>query len=179
MVRNRVRKTMIGNTNAEVMEAAARAVVSREKSLNEAALEFSIPKTTLFRYVAKLKTSTDSTPVSFRPHYDVRRIFSDNEEKMLVEYLLTASKLHHGLAPKAARELAYQFAEANRRDMPRNWVLNMTAGEDWFYRFMKRHTELSVRAPESTSLACSMHFQQGKHVGTRASRIQEITSMTS
>jgi len=38
MVRNRVRKTTSSTTSAEVMEAAARAVVSREKSLSEAAL---------------------------------------------------------------------------------------------------------------------------------------------
>jgi len=71
------------------MEAAARAVVSREKSLHEAALEYAVRKTTLFRYVAKVKTSSDPTSVSFRPHYEVRRIFSDSEERMLLDYLLT------------------------------------------------------------------------------------------
>jgi DDE superfamily endonuclease len=98
--------------------------------------------------------------VSFLPHYDVRRIFSDSEERMLVDYLLTASKLHHGLSPKAARELAYEFAEANKKNVPRSWILNSTAGEDWLYMFMKRHAELSIRAPESTSLARSTAFNK-------------------
>jgi hypothetical protein len=53
MVRKRVRKTSIGVTSAEVMRTAAQAVVSCEKSLSEAALDYAIPKTTLFRYVTK------------------------------------------------------------------------------------------------------------------------------
>jgi len=73
MVRDRVRKTISSTTSAEVVEAAARSVVSREKSLSEAALDYKIPKTTLFRYVAKLKASTKPASVSFRPRY-IRRL---------------------------------------------------------------------------------------------------------
>jgi hypothetical protein len=160
MVRHRVRKTHIRSTTVDVMESAANDVVNSVKSLNEAALEYHVPKTTLFRYVAKLRKSSDPASVIFCPRYKSRRIFSDIEESMLVDYLLTASKLHHGLTGKASRELAFEFAQVNKKDMPRNWTLNMTAGEDWFYHFMKRHRELSIRAPQSTSLARSTSFNK-------------------
>jgi len=50
-----------------MMEAAACAVVNREKSLSQAALDYQILKTTLFQYAAELKVSTEPASVSFRP----------------------------------------------------------------------------------------------------------------
>jgi hypothetical protein len=72
MVRNRTRKTSIGSTSVDVMEPAAHDVVSCEKSLNEAALQYQV--LTLFRYVAKLRKSGDLASVSYRPHYDSSRL---------------------------------------------------------------------------------------------------------
>lgn len=161
MVRSQVRKTDIGTTSSDRMAAAASSVVSKEKSLNEAALEFGIPKTTLFRYVAKLKyTNNDASKVRFCPNYAVNRVLNDEDESMLADYLLTASKLHYGLTPKASRELAFEFAQTNNKPVPSSWVLNQTAGEDWFYGFMSRHKQLSLRAPQSTSLSRSTAFNK-------------------
>jgi hypothetical protein len=86
------------------MQHAAETVISREMALNEAAIKFGIPKTTLFRYVAKLKRrhDDDSLLVTFKANYGVRRIFSDGEESMIADYLVEASKLHHGLSVSAA-----------------------------------------------------------------------------
>jgi len=96
----------------------------------------------------------------FEPNYGVRRIFSDAHENLISDYLLEASSLHHGLSVKAARCLAFDFASANKIDMPNNWVLDQKAGEDWMYGFMARHQHLSLRKPEPISLARATGFNR-------------------
>jgi hypothetical protein len=52
--------------------------------------------------------------VTFAPSYlQGLPILTDDEESLLADYLLTASKLHHGLSPKEARLPAFEFATAN------------------------------------------------------------------
>lgn len=162
MVRNYIRKTEGSQVRPEVMQHAAESVVSREMTLNEAATTFCIPKTTLFRYVAKLRSQRggDVKPVIFEPNYGVRRIFNDAEENLLAEYLLEASRLHHGLCVGAARSLAFDFANANNKDVPNNWVLDQKAGYDWMSGFMSRHPLLSLHTPEPTSLSRATGFNQ-------------------
>jgi hypothetical protein len=76
MVRKYIRKTHIGSTSADVMKEAAVSVISREKSLYNAAQHFDIPKTTLLRYVKKLRQESTVDNVAFRPNYGVRQILS-------------------------------------------------------------------------------------------------------
>jgi len=101
MVRKRSRKTAIGTVSEDVMKAAAESVVTREKSLTSASTDFGIPKTTLFRYVIKLKKASSGEKINmkFCPNYSVRRVFSDEEEAMLANYITNASTLHYGLSP--------------------------------------------------------------------------------
>ena len=73
---------------------------------------------------------------------------------MIVEYLLKASDIYlFGLSPKECRKLAYRFATANRIEIPESWYDKQQAGPDWLTSFLKRHRQLSLRTPESTSLA--------------------------
>ena len=162
MVRNYLRKTESSRVCPEVMQHAAESVVSREMTLNDAAKTFCIPKTTLFRYVAKSRSQRggDVKPILFEPNYGVRRIFTDAEEKLIAEYLLEASRLHHGLSVGAARCLAFDFANANNKDVPSNWVLDQKAGDDCMSGFMSRHPLLSLRTPEPTSLSRATGFNQ-------------------
>lgn len=55
MVRSRPRKTTIGLTDESVMRTAVNAVLQNKKSLREAANDYSVPKSTLARYVKKCK----------------------------------------------------------------------------------------------------------------------------
>jgi hypothetical protein len=148
----------MGMTSAQTMKEAAESVVAGEKSLGAAANDYGIPKTTLFRYVVKM--AGDREVVKFSPIYKVRQVLTDDEESLLADYMLTASKLHHGLSPKEARLLAFEFASANLKNVPSSWVFNQTAGEDWFSAFMKRHGSLSLRAPEATSLSRATSFNR-------------------
>ena len=175
MVRTRKRKTAIGSVSEDVMRVAAQSVVTREKSLSGAANDFGIAKTTLFRYMLKLKQARSEgvNKLNFCPNYSVRRVFSDDEEALLSSYLLSASKLHHGLSPKATRLLDFDFAQANKKDIPNSWTCHQTAGEDWFSAFMKRHTSLSLRAPEATSLSRATSFNR-TNVGEFFDNLEQV-----
>jgi len=140
MVRNQVRKTTC-TPAALVMEVAVHAVVSREKSLSVAALTDIVsvsstglpdPKDNALPVCCEVKNIHWAHISVFSPMLWCPSHFTDEEESLLSEYLLRAAKLHHGLSPKATRELAFEFAEANQKEIPDSWVLNQTAGEDWF-----------------------------------------------
>ena len=38
----------------------------------------------------------------------------------MVEYLITSTRLHHGLSTKVAGSLAFEFAQTNNEDVPEN-----------------------------------------------------------
>lgn len=158
-MRNRSRQTTRGSVSSDRMRDAAQAVIDG-KSLCATAKDCEIPKATLSRYVRKMRQNGPHESIRFTPHYNVRQIFTETEENMLSEYLLTASKLNHGLSPKETRVLAFQFATDNDKALPNSWILNQKAGVDWLTGFMKRHDELSIRAPEATSLSRSTSFNR-------------------
>ena len=86
----------------------------------------------------------------------VYRCTRNNDRK----YLLKASDIYFGLSPKECRKLAYRFARANRIEIPKSWYDKQQSGPDWFTSFLKRHRQLSLRTPESTSLARTSSFNK-------------------
>lgn len=44
--------------------------------------------------------------------------------------------------------------------MPESWQKNKEAGSDWFGAFIKRNTNISIRAPEATSLSRATAFNK-------------------
>lgn len=89
---------MISNTSAESMKNAVRMVANEGYSLRKASKHFNIPLTTLRRYVLKYSVATDDEKLKmmYEPNYFVNQIFSKEVEKELKEYLIIASKIHHG-----------------------------------------------------------------------------------
>ena len=79
---------------------------------------------------------------------------------MIVEYLLRASDIYFRLSPKECQKLAYRFAKANSIEIPKSWYDKQQAGPDWLTSFLKRHCQLSLRTPESTSLARASSFNK-------------------
>lgn len=63
--------------------------------------------------------------------------------------------MHHDLTMLETRKLANQFGVALRIKVAENWHNNDITSRDWLYGSMQRDKSLSIRKPETTSLARS------------------------
>lgn len=68
-------------------------------------------------------------------------------------YLLKASKINFGLSIRDLRVMAYDFAVKEKIKFPAAWNEAGLAGKDWYYSFMRRHPNLSIRTPEQISMS--------------------------
>lgn len=71
-------------------------------------------------------------------------------EKELKNHILLMEERMFGLTPTEIRELAFDVAEQMQ---PGQHMFNGCAGKKWYYNFLKRNPELSLRTPELTSMA--------------------------
>lgn len=173
MVRNR-KTASPSRTTAEVMRRAVKSVLEEGKSARQVSKNLNIPRTTLLRYL-DLARSKGIEQTDYSKTNATRQVFTKEQEDMLLQYLLTASKHHHGLTPKQARDLAWQFAKTNRRVYPKTWDETECAGQDWLYGFMKRQPRLSCRKPEATSLSRGTSFNR-KNVNDYFDNLQSVMS---
>lgn len=165
MVRNYSRKTNRGGTPKDVMWRAVNSVISNHQSIRQVASEYGICHVTLYKYVKMkremMKANNDmGEELAIVGYAHNRQIFSDRQEVALEQYLKHAADIFFGLSPKEVRSLAYDCAKEYKIDIPATWIENKMAGRDWFTSFMKRHPGLSIRAPESTSLARATNFNE-------------------
>lgn len=79
-------------------------------------------------------------------------MFSPAQEVELVQYILKCMDHYYGLSITELRQLAFQFAKKLKVSYPAAWNEEMRAGRTWYYMFMKRHRELTLRMPEQTSI---------------------------
>lgn len=96
----------------------------------------------------------------FRVSIRFSKVFSAAQEKALMKYLLKSSKMYYGLTTTGVRTLAFEFASKLELPMPSKWAEHSMAGRDWFFGFMKRHPNLSLRKPQATSLARATSFNR-------------------
>ncbi|XP_063931371.1 tigger transposable element-derived protein 6-like [Zophobas morio] len=139
------------------MKNAVKDVISNHMGLREAVERNDVKFQTLARYVNKQKKSPNES-ISMKPKYDTRRIFTDEQESSLVNYVLQCSKMCYGKSTKDVRILAYELAIANNVNVPKSWKDNKKAGVDWLNAFIKRHSNISIRQPEGCSLSRATSF---------------------
>ncbi|ELT96079.1 hypothetical protein CAPTEDRAFT_120620, partial [Capitella teleta] len=154
------------------MKAAVAMVLEGADSIRNVAKDTGIAKSTLQRYVNKAKHA-QSTDIRLKPAYDNKLVFTNDEEKDLSKYLLTASKHNHGLTTCSTRKLAYEYAVRNKKNIPSSWTHKGTAGIDWFYGFMKRQDQLAIRSPEATSLSRATSFNKN-NVGNFFDNLESV-----
>lgn len=99
-----------------------------------------------------------------------QRVFTDEQESMLVEYIRKLDGIFYGLQRKELAELAFEFAEANKVAHP---FSKGQAGEQWMQNFMARHKELALRTPESTSIARARGFNR-EQVGLFFNNLKDV-----
>ena len=142
-----------GKWTAEDMERAVSAIQRGDMGTNEASRIYGVPKSTLSRHVTR-KNKIAIGEVKFHGHACA---LPDEVERDLVEHCLTLESMYFGLRIDDLRRLAFEVAEANGIEHGFNKESQM-AGKKWYYAFMRRHPELSLREPESTSMARAQGF---------------------
>ncbi|XP_017050190.1 uncharacterized protein LOC108094242 [Drosophila ficusphila] len=145
----------------EAVVEAIKQMDKNEKSIRVIAKTYNVPRATLSRYMGKLQdanidvsTASDDTMITFLKGTTItgaKPIFSDEEEQTLLKYLLHASDIYYGLSISELRALAFQYAVSIKRNYPESWDENKEASKDWYYSFMNRHPNLSLRKPEQVS----------------------------
>lgn len=163
-MRNYRRKTERGNASQDMFKRAAAILETDEKqTIRGVARDLGLCHVTLFRYLKKKKAAKEdgkpesSIIVGYRPN---RQVFNQEQEGILVKYLIKCSNIYYGLTPKDVRKLAYGCASKYKISMPESWQKNKEAGSDWFGAFIKRNTNISIRAPEATSLSRATAFNK-------------------
>lgn len=155
-MRNYTRKTARGQASLEEMHRAADLVTKNGQSIRSVAKALGICRVSLNRFIQRRNTDPNTT-FGYR---SARRVFNDEEETALNEYLTQSAQIYFGLTPKEVRRLAYECAVQYKKDMPDSWRHNKQAGADWFAAFLKRNPRLSIRTPEATSLGRATSFNK-------------------
>lgn len=153
MVHKYKRKTNQQSWEENDMRAALTAV-RQGAGINAAARLHNIPVATLFR---RLKKPVEEETAKVLGRY--RPVFSVEQEKILVKYLLEMEARLFGLTKSDLRYLAFQYADRN--NIPHSFNKEeRKAGKDWVHAFLRRNPELSLRLPEKTSAARASAFNE-------------------
>lgn len=129
----------------ETLKMAIKEIKEDKISLRKAEEKYGIPKTTLS--VQKRNSVEDVT----EPKRGKKPIFTEFQEGILVELILESFRNNFGITKLTLRRIAFDFATANGLAHKFNRETR-TAGVDWYYSFMSRHPEISLRRLKATSL---------------------------
>ena len=126
------------------MQKAAEEIRNSTLSFKAASEKYNVPKTTLFRCVKGNVTTGQKGPI--------KTTLNQNQESELVDHIIKLQVMMYGISATQIRKLAYDFV--TRNGIPHRFCNEKKiAGYDWFYGFLDRHKEISVRTAEKTSIA--------------------------
>ena len=86
-----------------------------------------------------------------------KTLFSEAQEKKLVDHLLHLEERLLGITLSDLRNVAFELAEKNKILHVFNMEKRM-AGKGWLYGFLKHHPVLALCDPEKTSMARAKRF---------------------
>lgn len=150
----------------------------RGKNLKDAAASCNLNYMSLSRYIKK-KEAFQANPEGDVPSmgYTMPTIFTEEEENILSDYLLTCAASNYGLTMKETRVIAYKLAKIYNKKVPESWDNNEKAGEVWLKLFMQRHPNDEVRAiTPGTSADQSMPSSNSSVVNNNANEPVASTS---
>ena len=125
-----------------------------DMGLNQCAKQYGVPKATLKRHLeGKNKTANG--------HKKLGRstMLTSDLEQQLHDLILDLEGMFFGMTRKDLMALAFEVAEENGLDHPFNRE-KRSAGKGWYYRFLKRFPDISLRQPEATSLSRASGFNR-------------------
>lgn len=96
-MRNYKKTTERGTKSVELMKRAADLVTNENKSLRQVSREYEISRTSLKRFMTRLKENPESPKFGYGTP---RLVFDQIQETSLCEYLLTLAQIFHGIGPK-------------------------------------------------------------------------------
>ena len=125
-----------------------------DMGLNQCAKQYGVPKATLKRHLdGKNKTANG--------HRKLGRstMLTSDLEEQLHDHILHMEGMFFGMTRKDLMALAFEVAEENGLDHPFNREKRI-AGKGWYYNFLKRFPDISLRQPEATSLSRATGFNR-------------------
>ena len=154
------RKTNRGVAH-DVLLRAANEVLHGGRSKKGVAADFNIDRMTLSRFVEKVRNAEEGAQVvsGYEAVANAKRVFSIEMERDLSEHITHLADMFYGLSQRRCRALACDFAMKNNVSIPKSWIENGMAGEDWWLGFADRH-KMSIRSAEATSLARARAFNR-------------------
>lgn len=139
------------------MERALSTMQRGDMGLNAASKSYGVPKATLSRHEKCQNLYANGTV----KYHGQSCTLTESMEEELVEHCLQLESMYFGLRVDDLRRLAFDLAEANGINHNFNREERM-AGKKWYYAFMRRHPQLSLRKPENTSLARAQGFNKAR-----------------
>lgn len=153
MPRNYKRKSNRGEWSEDSMNKALDAV-KNGMPYKTASKQFSVPVMTLKRRVkGKNKVAVDA----IKYLGGKKTVFTADQEIDLVNHIKDMETRMYGLTRQDVLSLAYQLAVKNNIPHP---FQREKAGYDWLRGFRQRHSDITLRAPESTSAARARAFNK-------------------
>ena len=131
----------------EDLDKALSLVREENVSIRTAALSYGIPKSTLHDHCSgKVKGSKRGPPTNL----------SDAEELKLAEWAMEMASIGYGRTRVQVSEMVKRLLDEDGRPNP---FVDNYPGRDWWYGFLRRHPDISLRSPEQLQLsrtsACS------------------------
>lgn len=100
------------------------------KSLRKSAEMFQLCHVSLMKY-KRQKENAEANEIVTMGYNPVKKVFSDEQETEMANYLITTANIYYGLTPKEVRRLAYDLAVRYNLKRPESWDRDETAGADW------------------------------------------------
>lgn len=132
------------------MKRVIEAVRKKQLGTRAAAQQYNVPRSTLKDKV-NAAGSVDADTLA-NSKLGRKPVLTCEVEKALVKYCLQMEQLFFGLRAKDVMRMAFTLAENNNFPHAFNKTKQM-AGWKWFRGLMRRHSEISLRSPQATSLA--------------------------
>lgn len=159
----------------EEIGAAVKRINEENVPIRQVSRGSGIDRMTLTRYKNKCnKDDINGCQLSHVGYWGNRRVFTNEEEQLLTEYLKKLYRIYFGLTSEEVRKLAFEFAFKNNIGITFNWTKKQLAGIVWFQGFMKRQKDISLTT-ESTSIARVSSFNE-VNVARFCNLLEEIKS---